>query len=67
MSFSVELPWRRQQVARRCEFELRLGDRQRLPVEFQAVFIRSAIRRDNKLTGTKAFMAWTIKNQAVLA
>ena len=38
----------------------------RMPVEFQTVFIRSAIRRDDKLTGTKAFQAWGIKNQAVL-
>lgn len=39
---------------------------ERMPVEFQAVFIRSTIRRDSKLTGTKAYMDWAIKNQEVL-
>lgn len=39
---------------------------ERLPVEFQAAFMRSAIRRDPKLTSTKAYMDWGIKNQAVL-
>lgn len=38
----------------------------RLPVEFQTVFVRSAIRRDPALTGTKCYMNWGIKNQAVL-
>lgn len=38
----------------------------RMPVEFQVVFVRSAIRRDMALTGTKAFMDWGIKNQGVL-
>jgi hypothetical protein len=38
----------------------------RMPVEFQTVFMRSAIRRDDKLTGTKSFMAWGILNQSVL-
>lgn len=38
----------------------------RMPVEFQVVFVRSAIRRDSKLTGTKAYMNWGIKNQSVL-
>lgn len=38
----------------------------RLPVEFQVVFMRSAIRRDDKLTGTKAFQAWGIANQSCL-
>jgi len=38
----------------------------RLPVEFQTVFVRSAIQRDSSLTGTKAYMNWGIKNQAVL-
>ena len=38
----------------------------RLPVEFQVVFVRSAIRRDNKLTSTKSYMDWGIKNQNVL-
>lgn len=39
---------------------------ERMPVEFQAVFMRSAIRRDDKLTGTKAYMDWGIKNQNIL-
>jgi hypothetical protein len=39
---------------------------ERMPVEFGAVFIRSIIRRDSKLTSTKSYMDWTIKNQAVL-
>jgi hypothetical protein len=38
----------------------------RLPVEYQTIFVRSAIRRDDKLTGTKEYMAWGLKNQAVL-
>lgn len=38
----------------------------RLPVEFQTVFVRSAIRRDSALTGTKCYMDWGIKNQAAL-
>ena len=38
----------------------------RLPVEFQVVFVRSAIRRDSKLTGTKSYMDWAITNQSVL-
>ncbi len=38
----------------------------RLPVEFQAVFVRSATRRDSKLTGTKTYMNWCVRNQAVL-
>lgn len=38
----------------------------RLPVEFQVVYVRSAIRRDSKLTGTKEYMDWGIKHQNVL-
>lgn len=38
----------------------------RLPVEFQTVFVRSAIRRDPALTGTKCYMDWGIKHQSVL-
>lgn len=38
----------------------------RLPVEFQVVYVRSAVRRDSKLTDTKEYMAWGIKNQNVL-
>lgn len=38
----------------------------RLPVEFQTVFVRSAIQRDSALISTKAYMDWGIKNQAVL-
>lgn len=38
----------------------------RMPVEFQVVFVRSAIRRDSKLTGTKEYMAWGIKHQSTL-
>ena len=39
----------------------------RMPVEFQVVFVRSAITRDTALTGTKTFMDWVIKNEAVFA
>lgn len=39
----------------------------RMPVEFQVVFVRSAISRDSALTGTKVFMDWVIKNEAVFA
>ncbi len=38
----------------------------RLPVEFQVVYVRSAIRRDSKLTDTKEYMDWGIKHQNVL-
>jgi hypothetical protein len=38
----------------------------RMPVEYQTIFIRSAIRRDDKLTGTKEYMAWCLKHQNVL-
>lgn len=38
----------------------------RMSVEFQTVFVRSAIRRDSTLTGTKAYMDWGIKNKSVL-
>ena len=38
----------------------------RLPVEFQTVFVRSAIRRDPALTGTKCYMNWGIRNQNIL-
>lgn len=38
----------------------------RLPTEFQVVFMRSAIRRDAKLTETKPYGDWAIKNQSVL-
>lgn len=38
----------------------------RMPVEFQVVFVRSAIRRDGKLTGTKSYMDWGIRHQSVL-
>lgn len=38
----------------------------RLPVEFQTVFVRSAIRRDSSLTGTKCYMDWGIRNQNIL-
>ena len=39
---------------------------ERMEVEFQVVFMRSAISRDSKLTGTKSYMDWGIKNQSVL-
>lgn len=39
---------------------------ERMPVEFQTVFIRSAIRRDSKLTGTKSYVDWGLKNASVL-
>lgn len=40
---------------------------ERMPVEFQTVFVRSAIRRDSKLTGTKSYVDWGLKNAAVLS
>lgn len=39
----------------------------RMPVEFQVVFMRGAITRDSKLSGTKAYMDWAVTNQAVFA
>lgn len=38
----------------------------RLPVEFQVMFIRDAIRATDELTQTKAFMDWAIKNEKVM-
>ena len=38
----------------------------RMPVEYQTIFIRAAIRRDEKLTGTKDYMSWCLANQSVL-
>jgi hypothetical protein len=38
----------------------------RLPVEFQTIYVRAAIRRDEKLTGTKSYMDWGLKNSQVL-
>lgn len=40
---------------------------ERMPVEFQTVFVRSAIRRDSKLTGTKSYIDWGLKNASVLS
>lgn len=39
----------------------------RLPTEFQVVFMRGAIVRDSKLSGTKVYMDWAVNNQAVFA
>ena len=39
---------------------------ERMPTEFQVLFIRSAMRRDTKLSGTKTYMDWGIKNSNVL-
>jgi len=39
----------------------------RMPVEFQTIFVRSAIRRDSKLTGTASYVNWGLKNASVLA
>lgn len=38
----------------------------RLPTEYQVLYIRSAIRRDDNLTGTKEYMKWALLNQNVL-
>lgn len=38
----------------------------RMPMEYQTIFIRAAIRRDEKLTGTKDYMSWCLANQSVL-
>lgn len=40
---------------------------ERMPVEFQTIFMRSATRRDVKITGTKSFVDWGLKNQNILA
>ena len=39
---------------------------ERMPVEFQTLFVRSAIRRDSKLTSTKTYADWGIKHSAIL-
>ena len=39
---------------------------ERMPIEFQVVYMRSALRRDTKLNSTKTFMDWGIKHQEVL-
>ena len=38
----------------------------RLAKEFSVFCVRDAIRRDKKLCATKAFIAWSVKNQGVL-
>ncbi len=38
----------------------------RLPVEFQTLLVKDAVVRDAKLTNTKAFNDWAVKNSAVL-
>lgn len=38
----------------------------RLPVEFQVVFVRGAARKEGGVTTTKPYMDWAIKNQNVL-
>lgn len=38
----------------------------RLSVEFQTIFFRAALRRDNSLTQTKTYMDWGLKHQSVL-
>ncbi len=38
----------------------------RMPVEFQVLTVKDAIVRDEKLTATKAYVNWTIKNQNVV-
>lgn len=40
---------------------------ERMPVEFQTVFVRSAIRRDPKLTGTKSYVDWGLRNANILS
>lgn len=40
---------------------------ERLPTEFQVVFMRGAITRDSKLSGVKGYMDWAVKNQGVFA
>ena len=39
---------------------------ERMPTEFQVLFMRSALRRDNKLSGTKSYADWGIRNASVL-
>ncbi len=38
----------------------------RIPPEFQVLLMKDAIVRDNKLTNTKAFTAWAVKNSDVM-
>lgn len=38
----------------------------RLATEIQVVFVRSAVMRDNRITNTKAYQDWGLKNQDVL-
>lgn len=38
----------------------------RLPSEFQVLFMRGALRRDSKLSGTKTFADWGVINGALL-
>lgn len=40
---------------------------ERMPVEYQTVFVRSAIRRDSKLTGTKSYVDWGLRNANILS
>lgn len=38
----------------------------RLPIEFQVVFVRSALRREVGIEGTQSFTKWAIENESVL-
>ncbi|SCM79890.1 conserved hypothetical protein [uncultured Pleomorphomonas sp.] len=39
---------------------------QRLPREFEILFMTDAVRRDSKLSHTQAFVDWTVRNQDVV-
>lgn len=39
---------------------------ERLPVEFQAVYVRDAIKNESDITTSKEFTRWSLKNEAVL-
>ncbi len=40
---------------------------ERMPTEFQAIYVRSAIRRDRTLASTKSYVDWGLKNSKILA
>lgn len=39
---------------------------ERMPTEFQVLFMRSVLRRDDKMSDTKTYADWGVRNQAVL-
>lgn len=52
--------------AAKDNFDRLMGYITRMPVEFQVVTVRDAIKRESGVSNTKSFSAWAVANQAVL-